>query len=360
MPSPFALEVDGVNHAFGRDPVLKEISFNLGRGSILCVLGPSGCGKTTLLRIIAGLVKPHQGHVRIDGLDQAATPTHRRDIGYVFQDLALFPHLNVRDNIAFPFLHGGRDVPRGEKVSKVVNEILNFSDLESIGHRGIANLSGGQLQRVALARALVYRPSILLLDEPLSSLDNLRKGHLLDLLLGLQEKFGTTLVYVTHDEGEARLIGTHVMVIEEDHALGQFGPTTEVIAKPSSPTVAHLIGGWNVLAGRYNDGPPRVELAPGVTIPVPAGTSIKTPDCSIGLPMQSLTPLRGRPAPAGAVTLPVVVHRSVPWLNGWRYQCRLGSGPIHVVCFDGQVPSLPPGESAVLSIAGEDIYVFPS
>jgi ABC-type Fe3+/spermidine/putrescine transport system ATPase subunit len=359
--SNYVLQIDRVNHTFRRDSVLKEISLVVEPGQIVCLLGPSGCGKTTLLRIIAGLLTPTQGRVFIEGVDQANIPTFRRNLGFVFQDAALFPHLNLFHNVAFPFTRGGRRLPN-EDSKKAVARILQTTNLSGLEHRNIANLSGGQLQRVALARALVYRPSLLLLDEPLSSLDNSLKDQLLDLLLTLHNEYGTSFLYVTHDEREALRIGTHIAVIDDEHELRQFGTVTEVVTQPATKKVAKIVGGWNILPAKVAVGKPKsVELASGdiidnLDLTLPEGSSL-----DVGIPTHAieLTPNQ-LPIISDRASICISITRSAPWYEGWMYEGIIGpSGSTQkIVCFSNHGGILTPGSVAFINFKKEDVYAF--
>jgi len=240
------LELENIGFSYKKqNPVLKGISFSVEVGQVVCILGPSGCGKSTLLRIVAGLLKPTSGKVFINGKDQSNIPPNKRDIGFVFQNNALFPHLNVFENIMFPFTKGKRG--DGENATKLVNNIIHSTGLAAQSQESVMTLSGGQQQRVALARSLVYHPSLLLLDEPLSSLDNELKEELSDLMLKLHDDYNISFVYVTHDEREAIKIGSHIAIIDNDHTLQQFDTVENVIKKPANEKVAKIIGGWNLL-----------------------------------------------------------------------------------------------------------------
>ncbi|QDT43473.1 Spermidine/putrescine import ATP-binding protein PotA [Gimesia alba] len=241
------LQLKGIHHNFDHRPILRNISIQVERGQFIALLGPSGCGKTTLLRIIAGLTKPQSGHIIIEGIDQTKVPPNKRNIGFVFQTpRAIFQHLNVYDNVAFAFRRGNRQSPYGKDWSKSVNEILDLTGLSNFANNSVNTLSGGELQRVAIARALVYRPSLLLLDEPLSSLDNFRKDSLLELMHDLHRNLGITFLYVTHDDREVIRVATHVAILDNAH-LHQFDTVHKVISQPHTTTVAKLIGGWNII-----------------------------------------------------------------------------------------------------------------
>jgi ABC-type Fe3+/spermidine/putrescine transport system ATPase subunit len=365
MTSRFVLEVDQLHQAFSKDDwVLKGISFAVEPGQIVCVLGPSGCGKTTLLRIIAGLLEPTDGRVLIAGRDQAKIPPHRRDIGFVFQSAALFPNLSVFDNIGFPFKRGSRHID-GIDWKDAVTNILVTIDLEAHGHRGVANLSGGQIQRVALARALVYRPSLLLLDEPLSSLDNVLKSQLLKLLLRLHDEFETSFLYVTHDEREVLRIGTHIAIIDKKHELRQYGTVGEVVSNPVSPEVAEIVGGWNVFSGKLTqDGGPTLVLDCGVSLGLPSVGFPEGPIINLGIPMRAVRlALDDSPSP-GYLSLPVLIKRVLPWYEGWLYECLVTNNNLlteqQILCYSDSSGILSAGLSATARFRKEDVHVFES
>ena len=206
------IEVDRVSKGFGERVAINKLSLRIERSERLVLFGPSGCGKTTVLRLIAGLEIPDQGSIRIDGRLVASSgknlvPPEKRDLGMVFQDLALWPHMTVQQNLMFGL--SARGVPKGEAYVRV-REMLQRVGLEHRIDAKPHQLSGGEQQRVALARALVSRPSILLMDEPLSSLDDERKDAIVSDLLGLQSQLGFTLIYVTHDRVETHLLASRV------------------------------------------------------------------------------------------------------------------------------------------------------
>lgn len=337
--STFVLRVEGLNFAYQKDDsVLKGVSFAVERGQIVCLLGPSGCGKSTLLRIIAGLLRPLSGHIWIDEKDQSDVPTYRRNLGFVFQDAALFPHLSVEENLAFPFKRGRRKLK--EPWTDAVNKILKVTGLESYRTKSVATLSGGQAQRVALARALVYQPSLLLLDEPLSSLDNRLKSQLLDLLMQLHDEYNASFIYVTHDEREALRIGTHVLILNEHHELQQFGPILEVLKRPATPEVAATVGGWNLLRAsitqegsvsgvRLENG----QLIEGLNLDYPIGTPVV-----LGLPV-SATQLafEHEGPPREHARLRVQILRRTPWYASWLYECfaegQTDRDPAKISCY---------------------------
>ena len=216
------IEVDRVSKSFGERVVINELSLRIERSERLVLFGPSGCGKTTVLRLLAGLEIPEQGSIRIESRLVASAgknliPPENRDLGMVFQDLALWPHMTVQENLAFGL--NARGVQKHEAKVRV-REMLHRVGLEHRIDAKPHQLSGGEQQRVALARALVSGPSILLMDEPLSSLDDERKGAIASDLLGLQSQLGFTLIYVTHDRAETDLLASRVCQVRDGRVGG--------------------------------------------------------------------------------------------------------------------------------------------
>lgn len=241
---------------------VRGIDLTVERGSMLAVLGPSGCGKSTTLRMIAGLVTPTSGRVLVDGRDITGIPVHRRDMGMVFQSYALFPHLDVARNVSFGLEM--RKVPRAEQDERVAQAL----DLVRLGHladRRVAQLSGGQQQRVALARALVVRPTLLLLDEPLSNLDAQLRGEMRDEIRRIQQETGITAVFVTHDQHEALSMADRVAVLNQGR-LEQLGTPEDVYERPAGRFVARFVGRANLIDGQVTgtDGSRTVVELPGV------------------------------------------------------------------------------------------------
>ena len=230
---------------YGAIAALDGVSLSFGEGEFFGLLGPSGSGKTTLLRAIAGFVELDSGEIRLDGVDIGRTPVHKRDIGMVFQNYALFPHMTVYDNVAF-----GLSV-RGENdgdTKRRVGEILDLVQLTGLDQRKPKQLSGGQQQRVALARALVTRPRVLLLDEPLGALDKqLRQGMQIELRR-IQREVGITTVFVTHDQEEALTLSDRIAIFDKGNVV-QAGAPLEVYERPSNRFAAGFLGEANFLPG---------------------------------------------------------------------------------------------------------------
>lgn len=233
-----SLELQGVTVDYGATRAVDAVSVVVETGTVLALVGPSGCGKSSLLRAIAGLVPLAAGSIAWDGDDLSATPTEQRDLGFMFQDHALFTHRNVADNVAFGLRMQG--VPASERTARV-GELLALVGLEGFESRSVEGLSGGEAQRVALARALAPRPRILLLDEPLASLDRARRDELNDELAGLLRELDQTAIYVTHDQDEAFAIADTVGVMEAG-SLVRVGTPAEVWGDPRTEFVARFVG----------------------------------------------------------------------------------------------------------------------
>jgi spermidine/putrescine transport system ATP-binding protein len=242
MSDKTVVEIKGVSKSFNDQDVLKCIDLTIKHGEFLTLLGPSGCGKTTLLRMISGFEEPTNGDIYIDGKNAKGLPPHERHVHTVFQSYALFPHMTVSDNVAFGLRCNG--IPENE-VKPRVEEALRMVKLENFGNRKPAQLSGGQQQRVAIARAVVNRPLVLLLDEPLSSLDyRLRKTMQMELRQ-LQRKLGITFIFVTHDQEEALSMSDRVVVMSEG-VITQIGTPRQVYEEPACLSVAKFIGEVNI------------------------------------------------------------------------------------------------------------------
>ena len=239
------LEVRNVGKRFGHTEVLKNISLNITSGELLGLLGESGSGKTTLLRLIAGFEQPSSGEVWMGGERLDVLPPHQRPVNTVFQNYALFPHLNARDNVAYGLRVKGTDA---REIASRVEEALSMVKMQGFTGSRPSQLSGGQQQRIALARALVNRPQLLLLDEPLSALDaNLRK-QMQSELKSLQREIGITFLFVTHDQEEAMALSDRIALLR-DGALEQVASPREIYARPATAYTAQFIGQTNLLRG---------------------------------------------------------------------------------------------------------------
>lgn len=232
-----SLEVRDLRRRFGSF-ALRGVSLRLPTGGYGVLLGPSGAGKSLLLQTIAGLHLPEGGAIALCGRDLAGVPAERRGVGFVFQQAALFPHYDVRDNIAYGLR--ARRVPAAER-SRRVDEMVRLLGLEAIAGRPVASLSGGEGQRVAIARALAVRPAVLLLDEPLSLVDANGRRELREVLRRVHRELALTTLHVTHDREEALALSDHCAVMQ-DGAVAQEGPTAEVFGRPASGEVARFLG----------------------------------------------------------------------------------------------------------------------
>jgi len=239
------VELKGITKAFDGEPVLRGIDLEVHDNEFMTLLGPSGCGKTTTLRIIGGFETPDTGDVLFDGARINDVPPHRRSVNTVFQKYALFPHLNVYENVAFALRL--RKTPERE-VSQRVAEMLELVNLRGFERRRVNNLSGGQQQRVAIARALISNPRVLLLDEPLGALDLKLRKEMQNELKALQQRTGITFIYVTHDQEEA-LTMSDTVVVMNGGVIQQIGTPQDIYNEPKNTFVARFIGESNILPG---------------------------------------------------------------------------------------------------------------
>jgi len=245
-----SLSLEGVTKRFAETTALEDVSLSIEAGEFFTLVGPSGCGKTTTLRTIAGLESPTDGTVRFDGADVAGVPPEDRDVGIVFQNYALFPHMSVRENVAYGLRFS--DPPDGQTVDQRVTQLLDLVDLAGMGERDPEALSGGQRQRVALARALAPAPQVLLLDEPMSALDARLRETLRRQVKRIQSTLDVTTVYVTHDQAEALAISDRVAVMH-DGRVEQVGTPREIYERPETTFVAAFVGENNLFEGDVSD-----------------------------------------------------------------------------------------------------------
>mgnify|MGYP000669287042 CR=1 FL=1 len=245
-----AIEFVDVVKRYGSALAVDRISFSIAKGELVTFLGPSGCGKTTSLRLIAGLELPTEGRVKIAGRDVSNDPASERNVGMVFQSYALFPHMTVMENVAYgPTIRG---VSKTEARDRA-NEILEQVGLAGLGARLPSELSGGQQQRVAVARAIVQQPDVLLFDEPLSNVDAKLRRKVRAEIRDLQQRFGLTAVYVTHDQEEALAVSDRIVVMKMGQ-IAQIGTPDELYERPASAFVADFIGDANLIEGKVQAG----------------------------------------------------------------------------------------------------------
>ncbi len=267
------VEVDAVVRRFGEHVALDHVSLTIKEGEFFSMLGPSGCGKTTLLRLIAGLDLPDGGAIRIGGVDSSDIPAHLRPVNTVFQSYALFPHMSVRDNVAFGLRM--KKVPAAE-IGPRVNEAMDMVQIGKFADRKPQMLSGGQRQRVALARALINRPKVLLLDEPLGALDLKLRKELQVELLALQRRVGITFIFVTHDQEEALVLSDRIAVMKNG-LVEQIGLAEVLYERPRTRFVGQFLGSCNLIEGRVSE-----ASAGSMSVESPLGPlKVNCPDGSI-------------------------------------------------------------------------------
>ena len=318
-----SLTLDRVSAAYGSTRVLEDLSLDVAAGELVSLLGASGCGKTTTLRLVAGFLQPVAGTIRLGDRDLTGLPAHARDIGLVFQTYALFPHLTVRDNVAFGLKQRGvRPAERHRRAAAMIDRV----GLEGFGDRYPANLSGGQRQRVALARALVIDPPLLMFDEPLSNLDAKLRVDMRVEIRRLQRANGTTALYVTHDQEEAFSISDRVAIMDRGRVM-QMGPPEALYARPANAFVANFVGFDNML-------PVEIEgAADGVTRARAAGAVLRLPGDRFAPPARrailAARPEGLRAAPAGSADgIPATIGLRTYLGRAYQYVCDTPAGPM--------------------------------
>jgi putative spermidine/putrescine transport system ATP-binding protein len=298
MSSPSFISFAGVSKSYdGVHSVVEGLDLDVARGEFVSLLGPSGSGKTTTLMMLAGFESPTRGEIRLNGNRLDDKPPHQRDIGMVFQNYALFPHMTIAQNIAFPL--SVRKIGRGEQKARVARA-LEMVELPHLAARRPAQLSGGQQQRVALARALVFEPSVVLMDEPLGALDKRLRESMQYEIMRLHRELSLTVVYVTHDQNEALTMSDRVAVFS-DGRIQQAATPTELYENAANAFVANFVGENNGLTGRVvaSDGEwATLQLADGITISGRAGAELRTG----GEAMLALRPERAHIGATGTAT----------------------------------------------------------
>jgi len=330
------LDIRGVQRAFDGMPVLRGIDLTINDGEIVCLLGPSGCGKTTLLRIIAGLEKADSGSILLDNQNIQPIPTHHRGFGLMFQDFALFPHMNVAANVAFGLQM--QNLPISEQQSRI-KQMLDLVGLSGFDKRDVTHLSGGERQRVALARSLAPNPRLLMLDEPLGSLDAALREDLIVDLRSIIKQLHLTAIYVTHDQHEAFAIADRIAVMNAGH-IEQFATPPDLYQRPATAFVAYFLGLDNIL--------PVLSHQNGIAI-----TSIG--DFPVSEPAQSLLLHTDfvKVVPANTPdSIPVEVTQSVFQGDSYRLTLRHTSGTsLTVKYLSAGVPAPQIGDTVAIQIA---------
>jgi putative spermidine/putrescine transport system ATP-binding protein len=346
-----AIELNGLTKRYGEDTVVDAIAASIAPGEFFSLLGPSGSGKTTTLMMIAGFVRPDAGTIVVDGKDIAAVPPQKRGFGMVFQNYAIFPHLNVFENIAFPLRarHWAKDAV-GERVTWA----LDLVRLGRFADRDARQLSGGQQQRVALARAIVFHPPVVLMDEPLGALDKNLRFEMQVEIKEIQQRLGMTVLYVTHDQEEAMSMSDRIAIMNHGR-IDQVGPPGEVYERPANPFVGRFLGEANLIEGTIvaeGGDIMRLRLSSGQELRAP-----RSEGCGSGRGMLFIRPERveiaaGTMAPGdpGANTLVGKVRRCTFLGNISRYAVELdGASPVTVDLQNAAgVEPLPVGSPVVL------------
>ncbi|WP_426955629.1 ABC transporter ATP-binding protein [Muricoccus radiodurans] len=289
------LLADGVSKRYGPVVALEPVRLAVRAGELITLLGPSGSGKTTLLQIICGLTEPDSGRLFVDGQDQTGTPVHQRDIGLVFQNYALFPHLTVGENVGFPLRMRKRP---SQEIARRIAQALDMVQLGHLTGRFPRELSGGQQQRVALARCFVYQPSVILMDEPLGALDKKLREHMQIEIKRLHRETGATIMYVTHDQEEALALSDRICLM--NHArIEQVGTPAEIYERPRSAFAADFIGLSTILRGRIRGG--LLETPDGRFRPPPGADVAEGAEAALVIRPERLVLGAGENAMSGAV-----------------------------------------------------------
>jgi putative spermidine/putrescine transport system ATP-binding protein len=335
------LELDRVGKQFGAQSVVDDFSLAVGKGEFISFLGPSGCGKTTTLQMIAGFIDPSRGAIRLEGKDLTAVHPAKRGLGIMFQSYALFPHMTASENVAFGLEM--RKVPRSERAERV-RAALAMVGLAGYEDRHPRRMSGGQQQRVALARALVIRPSVLLLDEPLSNLDAKLREEMQIELRQIQRTLGTTTILVTHDQNEAMSLSDRIVVMSQGR-IEQIGTPQETYERPASAFVSQFLGKTNDFAATIDRTAAPARLVAGSwSAPAPAGFS--------GPVTISVRPERIGFGDAG---LNAKIVTRIFQGNHWLFQCESESGPAIVIRPNDGKPQPAEGDIVRLAWKPEDM-----
>ncbi len=339
------VELKNVTKRYGDAVAVRDLSLDIREGEFLTLLGPSGCGKTTTLRMIAGFVLPSSGVVWLGDDDVTHLPPNKRDIGMVFQDYALFPHMTIGENIAFGLTE--RKTAK-EQISKRVKELLEMVQLASVEHRYPPELSGGQQQRIAVARAVAYSPRVLLMDEPLGALDLKLREAMQAEIRQIQQRLGTTTVYVTHDQTEAMHMSDRIVVMN-DGRIEQMGSAEEIYDRPLTRFVAGFIGQINLLDAAVvgRDGAAAVVELAGRRVKMDVTEQALGP-VTVGLRREHLELLSGQAVPTGYNSLPGQVAGRTFSGNLVHVEVALASGQNITVDVRPEIPVAAKGSSVTV------------
>ena len=340
---------------YGKSRVVDDVDLEIGAGEFLTLLGPSGSGKTTTLMMVAGFIQPSSGEILIGGKLVTQKPPYKRNIGMVFQNYALFPHLNVFQNVAFPLVE--RRMLKAT-IQRKVEEALSSVKLTGYENRRIHQLSGGQQQRVALARAIVYESPLLLMDEPLGALDKKLREHMQLELMELQRSLGVTVIYVTHDQQEALVMSSRIAIMDNGR-IQQIGRPTEIYQRPTSPFVADFLGESNLVEAvvetiqgdqallKVSDG--LVLAAKGATLA--AGCRVQA---MIRPEKINLAPTQAGVPSSQPTGWPGVIENVIYLGDVTRYQVRAPGGPLLMVNIANRREAIPLAQGQAVALSWEE------
>lgn len=350
--APASIGLQGLTKQYGTTAVVRDVQLDIQAGEFMTFLGPSGSGKTTTLNMIAGFVQPTNGDVLVDGRSLRAVPTHKRGMGMVFQGYTLFPHLSVGDNVGFPLKQRGI---AKKKRRQLVQEALGTVELDGFADRSPRELSGGQQQRVSLARAIVYRPPVLLMDEPLGALDKRLRDALQEEIRAIHRQIGTTFIYVTHDQEEALSLSDRIAVYN-DGRIEQVGTPSDLYDRPATLFVARFLGESTLLRGEVDASELSALRMGSRKIPV------TNPNKVTGAAIAMIRPERLRLLPPGESTgaLEVKVLNEIYLGHVRKLAISLPDGTTGAVRESpGLTSALAPGDSARLAWDAADAVVLP-
>ena len=345
-----SIDINQVTKVYGSNIVIQKLSARIEPGEFFTLLGPSGCGKTTLLRMIIGFNTIEAGEILVDGKVINEIPTNRRNMGMVFQNYAVFPHMNVRDNVAYGLKN--RKIPKEERY-KMANEILKLVRMDQYAERMPAQLSGGQQQRVALARAIVISPEVLLMDEPLSNLDAKLRVEMRNVIKRIQRQVGITTVYVTHDQEEALAISDRIAVMN-DGVIQQIGTPKHIYQRPKNAFVSNFIGLSNFLPAECSNGV--LDFGENYRVALNTLTDEANGKVKVAVrPEEFLICEKDEPG------LPATVNASVFLGMAMHYFMQLKNGQeLEVVVPSDLSEIIPDGTEVSLQVMPEKINVFDS